>query len=185
MTLVKAVIQANPIYKMSSFQLRRKDTDKMNSIALNLFWGFKENKAKIHLLGRKKIMNKVGQGGLGFRDFRLVNKALMAKQFWRVVQRPTSVAGQWIHHKYVKPNSNLELKRSSLQSVCWKGIACNAEFIKQRLRWQLGNGTKIDISSRFWPWQRNNPRGTATVAELFNDLKDAWDMTKLDNFYNQ
>lgn len=139
MTLAKVVLQSNHIYGMSSFQLRKKDTEKLNSITLNFFWGFKENRLKIHLLSKKRVMKRVDQGGLGFKDFHLVNKALMAKQFWRVIERPTSIVGRWISHKYLVPNSYLVLRKSSLESVCWKGAAANAKFIKRNLRWQVGN----------------------------------------------
>lgn len=38
-TLIKSILQADQIYKMSSFQLLKKDTNRMNSHAINFFWG--------------------------------------------------------------------------------------------------------------------------------------------------
>jgi hypothetical protein len=41
-------------------------------------------------------------GGLGFWDLVMFNKALLAKQMWRLLIRPKSLAAQIIKAKYYK-----------------------------------------------------------------------------------
>lgn len=116
---------------------------------------------------------QVCRGGIGSRDLRRVNKALMAKPFWRIVEKTDSIVIMWVNHKYMIAGTGFLFKRSTLQSTVWKGVASNVEFIRRDLRWQMGNGSNIDSSSRIWPWQWRGQRGACTVADLLNDRKDA------------
>jgi hypothetical protein len=47
-------------------------------------------------------------GGLGFWDLVMFNKALLAKQMWRLLMRPESLAAQIIKAKYHKICSVLD-----------------------------------------------------------------------------
>jgi hypothetical protein len=46
--------------------------------------------------------------GLGFRDLTMFNKALLAKQCWRLIQHPHSLISQIIRAKYYPNCSFLE-----------------------------------------------------------------------------
>lgn len=100
------------------------------------------------------------------------------------MDKPSSIYIKWVTHKYVRPNSDLEFKKSTLASVCWKSIVRNADLVKDGLRWQVGDGTKIDISSKFWPWQWGGYRGTTFVVDLLNTSNDGWDSNKVSSLYH-
>jgi hypothetical protein len=40
----------------------------------------------------EKLERSKLQGGIGFQDLECFNKAVLAKQFWRLVQEPNSLA---------------------------------------------------------------------------------------------
>ena len=92
--LIKAVAQAIPTYAMSVFRLPSSLCDEINSMISNYWWGQKQGKRKIHWVGWKKLVISKEEGGMGFRDLRLFNSALLARQCWRIIKNPPLTFGQ-------------------------------------------------------------------------------------------
>lgn len=46
---------------------------------MDFFWGFKGQRKKMHLKNASVLKATTSRGGLGFKDSKLVNKALLAK----------------------------------------------------------------------------------------------------------
>lgn len=80
-------------------------------------------RVRIHWMSWENMCRSKDEGGLGFRlllyDF---NLALLAKQGWRLVQNPDSLASWLLKAKYFPHNTFWHASLGYSPSVCWKGI---------------------------------------------------------------
>ena len=81
LTLVKSVLSSIPIYFLSfSFtSLGGEQVGILESIQRKFLWGFFGSDFKYHLVKWNIIKNPLTVGGLGVRDLRLFNVALLGK----------------------------------------------------------------------------------------------------------
>jgi hypothetical protein len=115
-TLIKVVAQAIPTYIMSSFLLPKSLCDHMESQISKFWWGNNVDKRKIHWVNWKKTCKAKANGGLGFKDFRAFNEALLAKQGWRLITNPNSLIARLFKAKYYPKCDFLDAKQAQNMS---------------------------------------------------------------------
>jgi hypothetical protein len=93
--LLKAVAQAIPTYTMSVFQLPKSLLQEINAMLQRYWWSHHEQERSIHWVKWKKMGVAKSHGGMGFRDLESFNKALLAKQCWRILQNPESLVAKF------------------------------------------------------------------------------------------
>jgi hypothetical protein len=71
------------------------------------------------------------KGGLGFRDLILFNKALLAKQVWRLLQNPDSLVAKIFMAKYHASCPILEADVGKKPSLVWRSLMAAKEVIKR------------------------------------------------------
>jgi ribonuclease HI len=148
--LLKAVVQAIPTYSMSIFLLPTTLCKELNSIMQKFWWGHKANDKKIHWMSWERMGFAKDNGGMGFRDLVAFNKALLAKQWWRMVQEPDSLVGQILRAKYFPRVSFQEAKLGSRPSYAWRSLMAARELFLDGLCWRIGNGTSVSIWHDKW-----------------------------------
>ena len=97
---IKAVLQALPVYAMGIFKFPASLCDELAQIIRNFWWRDEEDRRKIHWLEWDKVTKPKRQGGMGFRDLRLFNQALLAKQAWWLLVYPDSLCAKVLKAKY-------------------------------------------------------------------------------------
>jgi hypothetical protein len=145
--LLKAMIQAISTYCMSVFLLPKSLSSEINSLRQKFWWGDQEN---IHWMSWNKIGIPKSRGRMGFGDFACFNKALLAKQIWRMWQTPNSLVARIMKAKYHPYCSILEAARGRNPSFAWRSTQCSGDLIWEGLLWRVGNGEKIRIWQDKW-----------------------------------
>jgi hypothetical protein len=107
------------------FQLPASLHESLSRCIRRFWWGECAGKRKTHWTPWQQYTRAKGDGGFGFRDLKLFNQALLARQAWRLVDRLESLCARVLKAKYF-PNGNLlDTVFATNQSLTWKatGIA--------------------------------------------------------------
>jgi hypothetical protein len=153
-TLISAVIQAIPTYIMSCFLLPRNMCEKIEKAMCKFWWGSSDRNQKIHWKARRELFQSKLAGGLGFREMHLFNKAMLAKQVWRLQTDPNSLLGKCLKARYYPNSDILHAHQGRGSSYAWQSMFQAIDLIKKGSCWQIGNGKTTNIWEDNWVvWQ--------------------------------
>ena len=117
------------------------------------------------------------RGGLGFRELRSFNLALLAKKGWRLQTNSNSLFNRVYKAKYFPHCSFAEAKIGWNPSYVWRSLMAAQKIIQKGMRWQVGDGNKIHVWHDKWISRLStykvitteNPQSSnALVCELIN-----------------
>ncbi|XP_042954744.1 uncharacterized protein LOC122291171 [Carya illinoinensis] len=166
--LLKSIVQAIPTYCMSIFKLPKTILTAINSLMQKFWWGMKGDRSKVKWIPWKTLGISKDDGGLGYRDFEKFNVALLAKQGWRLMTHPDSLASRVLKAKYFHRAEFMKAKVGSNPSYLWRSFITGREVLKEGIFWCIGNGNSV----RLWH-DRWIPRPTSyTVQSLRKVLDD-------------
>ncbi|XP_042969115.1 uncharacterized protein LOC122301804 [Carya illinoinensis] len=148
--LLKAVVQAIPTYSMSVFMLPRRLCKEIVVVMAKFWWGHMQNDRRIHWRGWSRMGDSKKRGGLGFRELESFNKAMLAKQVWRMLNNPSSLVARVMKEKYFKRENLLEARLGRGPSLIWRSLWSSMSLIKSGLIWQVGRGNKIKVWKDKW-----------------------------------
>jgi hypothetical protein len=135
-----------------------------------------------------------GNGGMGYRDFRSFNIALLAKQAWRLWKMPQSLVGQIMEAKYYKGRNFLESQLGNRPSFAWRSIHSSQKLLLEGLVWRIGNGLQVRIWKDRWiprsstfmiPISLNLVDPEAKVSELIDPNTHWWNPQLLENYFSR
>ncbi|KAF5452090.1 hypothetical protein F2P56_027124 [Juglans regia] len=89
-------------------------------------------------------------GGLGFRDLEFFNMALLAKQSWRLLQYPNSLAAKLLSTKYYPHGNFMQAQIKRTTSFIWRSILLAKPLSEAGLLWCIGNGRQTCIWKNKW-----------------------------------
>ena len=98
----------------------------------------------------KTMCKPKSQGGIGFKNLQAFNLALLAKQAWRILTNPSSLAARILKVKYFPFCDILHANLGGSPSFTWRSIFNNLEVLRSGTRWRVGNGRLIHIWDDIW-----------------------------------
>ncbi|KAL0448462.1 UNVERIFIED_CONTAM: hypothetical protein Slati_1402600 [Sesamum latifolium] len=107
------------------------------------------SESKIHWMAWPKLCKLKALEGLGFRQLREYNLALLAKQAWRISLDINSVSYQ-VLHKYFPGTTFLEARLGVSPSYTWRSIWAARDILAAGIRWKVGNGRSISTVEHPW-----------------------------------
>ncbi|KAG6661509.1 hypothetical protein CIPAW_03G178800 [Carya illinoinensis] len=82
-TLIKSTLSNLPTYFLSLFPLPASVALRLEKTFRDFLWGSLEDVKKFHLIKWEKVCTHMENGGLGLRNLRILNRALLGKWLWR------------------------------------------------------------------------------------------------------
>ncbi|KAG8387170.1 hypothetical protein BUALT_Bualt03G0225300 [Buddleja alternifolia] len=105
-TLIQSVTTAIPTYTMHSCWIPTKICNQLDKLNRTFLWGSDESTKKVHLVGWDRVIKSKSQGGLGIRETRKANMAMLAKMGWRVFNK---AQGPLLEQQYDGKNCNIKV----------------------------------------------------------------------------
>ncbi|CAA0394673.1 unnamed protein product [Arabidopsis thaliana] len=176
---------------MNCFLLPSTICSEINSVISTFWWGKDNGKTKLPWVAWNRLSLPKREGGLGFKDLQKFNKALLAKQAWRILKNPSSLLARLYKTLYYPTSSYLQALNGSAASYGWRSIQEGKTILQQGLRVRIGNGENTKI----WedPWLPCLPPRPAhgpildeemTVSDLWKPNIREWDPIVFDGVLN-
>lgn len=89
-------------------------------------------------------------GGLDFCHLQDFNKAMLAKQGWRLLTKPESLCARVLKHRYYRNTDFLHVTKGHNSSFSWQSIIEGHIVLRYGVQWRIGNGEWVNA----WldPW---------------------------------
>ena len=87
---------------------------------------------------------------MGFRDFKALNLAFLAKQGWRMLENPNALVHRVYKAKYFANESFLNAQVGRRPSYVWRSIMAAKDIIMKGSQWCIGKGQKVHIWEDRW-----------------------------------
>ncbi|KAF7814780.1 ribonuclease H [Senna tora] len=183
-TLIQSVLASIPIYLMHFTALTDKEARTCDSLINNFFWGNWGDKKTPHLISWNKICRQKEMGGLGLRNTKLVNQAILGKLSWRIITNHGCLMSKMMNKKYLSPTNPTDFKKTYKASPLWRKIQKYSHIVTDHLNWRVGNGESILLSDKKWIKPDSQTNDLHTVKQLIIGGR-FWDLDKLRTIYNK
>ncbi|KAK2653334.1 hypothetical protein Ddye_013190 [Dipteronia dyeriana] len=148
--LLKAIIQAIPTYIMGLFRLPKNLIHDLHGMCNRFWWGSSEEQSKLHWSAWRNMCVSKEEGGLGFRDLEIFNRALLAKQYWRIIRKPDSLMVRVLKNCYFPESNFLEANPKLKGSLIWQGLMWGHNITSTGSRWRIGIGNSVRVYRDRW-----------------------------------
>lgn len=174
--LAKSVASSIPTYIMQVRCLPKNVCSRIDGLTCNFVWGNNNSDHSWSLVNWHTVTSPKKFGGLGLRDTRLANFALLGKMVWSLLHEENKLWVQVIKQKYMTSNSVWLASRKANDSIIWRSICCVIEALRQGFALRMGNGS---TSVWYSDWVGIGPLcqlvNFVNISDTNLQLKDLWD----------
>ncbi|CAN0880868.1 Uncharacterized mitochondrial protein AtMg00310 [Linum grandiflorum] len=177
---------------MTCFRLPDDMCRRLSRRMIDFWWGQVGDRKKVHWTTRQSLCLPQSEGGLGLRDFKLFNRALLASHYWRLLEKPNCMLAQILKARYHPTENFLCAVAGSRPSWGWQSLLHGRSLLLRGLRRQIGDGSSTYIMRNPWiPGQKLScptPRtgtlysGPSLVSDLFANGR--WNLDLLHNHFS-
>jgi hypothetical protein len=83
------------------------------------WWGHSTEAKHVSWMSWERLGRSKFHGGMGFKDLETFNRALLAKQGWRLLKFPDSLVARVLREKYYPHGNILQAQLGSRPSYAW------------------------------------------------------------------
>lgn len=148
--LIKSIAQAVPTYSMSCFRLPINTCNKMRSAMVNYWWGSSADNRRMHWMSWERLTQPKCYGGMGFRDLRCFNIAMLGKQGWWLITRSDSLCARVLKGRYFHDSDFMNARRKKHASSTWRAILAGREVLQDGLIRRVADGASTSIWEDRW-----------------------------------
>ena len=142
---------------MSLFPIPISVALRIDKIQRDFLWGRMGEGKKFHLVNWSQVCQPLKMGGLGVRNLRIFNQALMGKWLWRYGNEEDAF---WSHLIFVKYGREVN---GPYGISLWKHIRKGWGSFACHLHFEVGDGTKTKFWDDIWC-------GTCSLRNAFLEL---------------
>ncbi|KAA3486702.1 reverse transcriptase [Gossypium australe] len=117
---IKSILQAMPLYEMQCFLFPKKLCSQLENIMNRFWWANNKTKSGIHWSCWDALCLPKFDGGLGFKNLVLFNKALLAKQVWHILTQPQCLLARLVLTLLLPSVASVTLEILSKKACCGK-----------------------------------------------------------------
>lgn len=114
--------------------------------------GSKNEEKRTHWIRWENRCEPKWEGGIGLRDLGSFNKALLATQGWRLIQKGDNLLARTLKVKYFPPDEFNNATLGHNPSCTWTSILEGGGVLELGLIWIVGDGCKeyYEITNELW-----------------------------------
>lgn len=132
-------------------------------------------------------------GGMGFRDLKCFNQALLANQGWRLYGNESSSLHGIYKERYLKNSVFLEAMRGFDHSFSSRSIWEAKSLFLEGLEWRVGNGASIKVWEDLWftggvqfvPTPLQDSNIDLMVIDLLDAIKGCWNVKAVNSTFRK
>ncbi|XP_058784450.1 uncharacterized protein LOC131659256 [Vicia villosa] len=137
--MIKSVLQAILAYMMSIYIFLETMISEIEKMLNAFWWCGGSNRKGIRWMAWDKLACSKREGGLGFRDFRAFNMAMVAKQGWFLMNNMQALVSRFFKARYFPKTTFLDANLGYNPSFVWRSIWKAREVLTIGCRWSIGD----------------------------------------------